>query len=490
MVRNLDDPTFLLGPILYFRGEQGDRWRLSALFVLEGDAEPDDLRVDGVSLPVPPRHVGAWKGRHVWRFDFAVPRGRDDGEAGYGFPDGGRWVFAVPARNRRPRIAFTSGNGTENESLWDKKPQQRNALWRDVLATHAAAPFHLLLQGGDQIYADPVWNQCPSLARWQKAADPQRFSRPFTAPMAEEVMDFYFSHYISVWSQREIADTFARIPSVMIWDDHDIFSGWGSLGGEAQAASINRGVFMVARHTAAMFQLGASTEAMPEIAWGTDMGTFTQGVRLGDIGIFAPDLRSERTGNRIFSDRTWRALPEWLTRFTGCRHLLLLSSVPLVLSDVGQVERFMDRLPGRQSIEDDLRDQWRSQAHAEEWRYLVELLAGFSLRSACRITVLSGELHAGAHGVLRGGGVDIRQLIASGIAHPPPAALTTFALERLAARTEEPFDGYTLEMLPFAENGRRIIRARNWLSLGFDSRDQIHAQWNAEGRPDRYRTTL
>lgn len=492
MVHPLDDPTFLLGPVLYFRGEQGDRWRLSALFVLEGDGEPDDLRVDGVSLPVPPRHVGAWRGRHVWRFDFAVPRGREDGEAGYGFPDGPRWAVTVPARQRRPRIAFVTGSGTADEGAWDKAggADARTHLWRGLLDAHGATPFHLLLHGGGQIDADSVWEDCPLLAKWAKGNDPQRLTRPFTAPMAEEVMDFYFSHYIALWSRREMADAFARIPSLMMWDDHDIFSGWGTLGDGAQGASVNRGVFMVARHTAAMFQMGAATDAMPELAWGTDMGTFTQGVRLGDVGIFALDLRTERTAGRVFSNRTWRALPEWLARFNGCRHLLLLSGVPLVFSDTSQVERLMDRLPGRQGVEEDLRGQWRSQAHAEEWRYLVELLAGFSLRSACRITVLSGGIGAGACGVLHGGGVDIRQVISAGIVQPPLSTLTAFGLERLAAREDEPIDGYSLSMLPFTENGKRLIRARTWVSLGFDPRAALHAQWNAEGRPDRYRVSF
>lgn len=494
MVHPLDDPTFLLGPVLYFRGEQGDRWRLSALFVLEGDAEPDDLRVDGVSLPVPPRHVGAWRGRHVWRFDFAVPRGREDGEAGYGFPDGPRWSVTVPGRHRRPRIAFVTGSGTDDETAWDTKDgdngEGRSHLWRGLMDNHAAAPFHLLLHGGGQIHADSVWRDCAHLARWQKGNDPQRLSRPFTAAMAEEVMDFYFSHYVALWSRRDMAAAFARIPSLMIWDDHDIFSGWGSLGDGVQAAPVNRGVFMVARHTAAMFQMAAATDAMPELAWGTDMGTFTQGVRMGDVGIFAPDLRSERSSTRVFSDRTWRALPEWLARFNGCRHLLLLSSVPLVFSDITQVERLMDRLPGRQGVEEDLRGQWRSQAHAEEWRYLVELLAGFSLRSACRITVLSGGVGVGAFGVLHGGGVAIRQVITAGIVHPPLSALTGFGLERLAAREEEPFDGYSLTMPPFIENGRRLIRSRSWVSLGFDPRATLHAQWNAEGRPEPFRVSF
>ena len=47
----------VIGPILHFRGVQGERWRVSALFVLNGAAEPPDMKADGVMLPIPPRHV-------------------------------------------------------------------------------------------------------------------------------------------------------------------------------------------------------------------------------------------------------------------------------------------------------------------------------------------------------------------------------------------------------------------------------------------------
>lgn len=480
------EPNIILGPILYFRGEQGDRWWLSALFVLDGDVEPDDLRVDGVTLPVPPRHLLMWRRRHVWRFDFAVPRGVKDTEVAYGFPDGPSWTMTVPGRLSHPRLAYVSCNGVEHESRLEALPAPRNALWADLLNRHRTERFHLLLQGGDQLYADAVWRDVPSLAEWKKRTDKARFAETFTPAMAEDAMAFYFDLYLKVWGQPETAAVLARIPSMMMWDDHDIFDGWGSHPDEEMQSQIWRGVYMAARRHFALFQLGAVAEALPECVWGAQRATFTQGFRLGEVGIFAPDLRSERTPKRVLSDRTWALLPEWLERFEGCRHLLVMSSVPLLFTDTGGVERVVQSIPTRIGIEDDLRDQWRSPAHAEEWRRLVELLAGFSRRTGCRITAVSGEIHAGGRGVLRGGGVEMWQLIASGIVHPPPSPLTATALDWLARRKECPFEGYSFEMPPFAESGKRIIRQRNWLSLIFDGKGQLHARWSAEGQPNRY----
>ncbi|WP_207459578.1 alkaline phosphatase family protein [Azospirillum sp. SYSU D00513] len=483
-------PSILLGPALYFRGEQGDRWRLSALFVLDGETEPFDLRVDGVTLPVPPRHLARWRDRHVWRFDFAVPRGLRDTEVAYGFADGPNWTLTVPGRTGQPRIAYVSCNGVEREDRLAGLDQPRNARWSDLLARHGEQRFHLLLQGGDQLYADAVWREGPLLGGWRKRYAKGKAEGEFTQPMAEEAKDFYFANYMGGWGQPETAAVMAAIPSVMMWDDHDVFDGWGSHPEEELRHPVVQGVYGAARHHFSLFQLGSGLDSLPECVWGGPVGTFTQGFRIGEVGIFAPDLRSERTPAQVMSAATWSLLPEWLDRFKGCRHLLLMSSVPLLFADTAGLERAIRRLPVRTGFEDDLRDQWRSPAHAEEWRRFLSLLIDFSRRTGCRVTALSGEIHAGGRGLLRGGGVEMWQLIASGVVHPPPGRLPAFALERMAAWRDRPLDGYTLEMPPFPESGKRIIRQRNWLSLIFDNRGQIHARWAAEGTPEGYSQTI
>ncbi len=487
MARGKAEPKIVLGPILYFRGEQGDRWWLSALFVLEGDTEPEDLRVDGVTLPVPPRHLASWRDRHVWRFDFAVPRGPRDSDVGYGFPDSGpSWSLVVPGRLAQPRLAYVSCNGVEDEARLAVLTAPRNAQWTDLRHRHETERFHLLLQGGDQLYADAVWRRGRWLSEWRNRTDKARFTAPFAPAMAEEAADFYFAHYLYTWGQPETAAVLARIPSVMMWDDHDIFDGWGSHAEEEMQSPVWRGVYAIARRHFTLLQLGAAESALPECVWGASCGTVSQGFRLGDVGLLAPDLRTERTPHRVLSDRTWALLPEWLERFADCRHLILMSSVPLLFLDTGGLERIIGRLPGRIGIEDDLRDQWRSHAHADEWRRLVTTLAEFSRRTGCRVTAVSGEIHAGGRGLLRGGGVEMWQLIASGMVHPPPHSMTAAALEWLARRKETLFDGYSFEMPPFPESGKRIIRQRNWLSLIFDGKGQLHARWSAEGEPSRY----
>ncbi len=480
-----------LGPILYFRGEQGDRWWLSALFVFEGDADPNDLRVDGVGLAIPPRHVLAWHGRHVWRFDFAVPRGPTDSAVDYGFEyTEHRWSIAIPARNGTPRMAFTARNGIDASA-------PRDTAWRALAAQHVLTPFHILLHGGDQIRADSVWRDCPSLDAWSHAAKKTRATTAFSASMAEESMSYYIDRYTTAWSQPEVAAVLARVPSVMMWDGHDIFAGWRgpdkgkrSLAAPPVIPPVVRGVAMVARRVFAAFQLAGTPESPPECVWADKHGGFTQGFRLGDIGILAPDLRSDRTPTRVLSERTWGALPAWLERFQGCRHLLLLSSIPLLFADFDQVRGVVRCLPGVRSLRNKQRNPWRNRAHREEWQLLLEFLASFSLRSDCRITVLSGAMHFGARTMLHGGGVEMWQLVSSQAAHPPPGRLLRLALEQFTAREDAPLPGWSLTTPPFSETGHRLIHASTWMMLHVDHKNQLHAQWcageHAEGQPDRY----
>ena len=485
MARKRAEPSILLGPILYFRGEQRDRWWLSALFILDGEVEPDDLRVEGVTLPVPPRHVTVWRRRHVWRFDFAVPRGIQDTDLAYGFPDGPSWSIVVPGRFAHPRVAFVCGAGMM-PSPNSGTPPSPAALWSDLLRQHETDRYHLLVQGGGQIDGEAVLAASPLLAAWRGEPSGARAAHPFSPAMAEELMNAGFDRYLSQWGQAEAAETLARIPSVMMWDDADIADGWGATADSEATSKVMRGVFMAARRNYALFQLGALIEAPPDCVWGAARSTMTQGFHLGDLGLLALDLRSERSRRRVLSDRSWALLPGWLDRFEGSRHLIVMTGTPLLIPATAGIESLTGWIPGLSGLTRRLSDQWRSRSHVAEWARLIETLTDFSRRTGCRITILSNGSGVAGRGVLRGGGVELWQLLGAPLTAPAPTGLRRRATERLAAHSEEPLPGYRLDMPKFPESGRRTIAKRGWLSLAVDDKGQLRARWFAEGDATRY----
>lgn len=460
---------------------------MSALYALERLPEhrndPPGLKVDGAPLPVRPRHLARHRDRDFWLYEFSVPQEAGEVRIGYGLAGGERHHFAVPGRSGPPRLAFASCNGAEDEREI-AQPGLRNAHWAHLFGRHRSQPFHALLHGGDQLYADAVWTDCPALARWRALPARERAAAPFTPSMAEQAEDFYVGLYLRLWRQPEVAALLASVPSVMMWDDHDIFDGWGSHPEERLDSPVLKGVYGVARQCFSLFQAAMDPAVPAGSCWGAPVGTFTQGFRMGEVGLLALDLRSERRPDRVLSERSWSELPRWLDQLSGVRHLLLMSSVPLAFVNLNAVERLANALPGQLRFEDDLRDQWRSYAHEGEWLRLLRLLGDHAVRRRVRVTVLSGEVHLGFSAVIRGPGHQIWQLTSSGIVHPAPSRVYAEFLERLSRGVETVRDGLTLEIATLPGTGRHFIRARNWLELLFRDDGALAARWHVEGESE------
>lgn len=483
-------PDIRLGPILFARGTQGDRWRVSAVFLLAGEADPPDLRAEGVGLAIPPRFLAGYPGETLWRYDFAVPRGPQEGRAGYGFDGEDRvWHFPVPGSAVPPRIAFAACGGCEDEAEIAAAGLSRNGLWGGLLGRHRAEPFHLLLLGGDQVYADGLWEAVPALVPAARLSESRRAEAAVPPELPDQLDRWYLETYRHAWSQPEVAAVLASLPILCMWDDHDIIDGWGSHDGAVQDSPLYQEVFAAARRAFRVFQLGHTPDVPAETLCGPP-GTHTQAIHVNGVGVLALDLRAERRPDRVLSPASWDLLPGWLERFRDCRQLLVMSSVPLAFPSFALAERLLAWLPGRQKLEDDLRDQWRSPAHQEEWRRMVRTLAAFARETRCRVTILSGEVHFGACGVIRGLDLDMRQLVSSGIVHPPPGDFVLDMMERASRGPEPLFDGLELEMTPFAETGRRVLRHRNWLSLRGTPDGGLAAEWQAEAGPTPLRLAL
>ena len=376
------------------------------------------------------------------------------------------WSFHVPAATGKPRMAFVSCNGFSSPGEI-KKVKDKNHLWRHMAALHAKNPYQVLIMGGDQVYADQIWEACPAIRDWVETPFDTRKRRQFSGVMAAQVRRFYFNLYRDRWHQPEVEAMLSSVPTVMMWDDHDIFDGWGSYSPEIQECAVYEGIFGIARSHFAVFQQQVDPRAAedhPSKVAG--QGGFTLALDLGDYAVLAVDARSERTQARVLARETWDAIWAWTDRLGTAevrpKHLLVVVAVPVVHADFGKIETLMDWLPGQQELEDDLRDHWQSPGHRKERLRMIHRLLDLMVRTNIRATFLSDDVHVACLGAIRSErslapgarSSVINQLTSSGIVHPAPPKLFGHLLERMGVRPSRSTRGSTRRCWPFQPGGR------------------------------------
>ncbi len=475
-----------MGPVLYFRHLSDGQYSLAAIVVTPRHMQPPPLYVDP-SHSVSPVLLCSRCEKSLWQYLFTVDLTRTGSEPTYSIGQQ-TWPLHVPNLPQL-RIAFTSCNGEVHDPLGEDAPW-RNERWQHLADQHAANPFHLLIQGGDQLYADAVWQEVPALAAWTQLDQAAREQAVWTSEMAEGAADFYFSRYCRLWSQPTLAPLLASIPSLMMWDDHDIFDGWGSYPQALQQSPVFQGLWSVAREFFALFQLGTVSKALPDIFGDPDGRHFGHAVILGDVGIILADLRSERMPDRVMGNLGWNWLEQTLKQMSSCQQVLFISSVPVVHLNWSAPERLLMHLQWFRRYHDDIRDQWRSHAHIDEWQRLTTTLLDFADQTRTRVTILSGEIHLGALGLIERGDTRIYQLVSSGIVHRPPPAIvaTLFGLWSHLPGTIP--HSTAVRQCPLPNLNKRFLAARNWLSLDYDRDTSLLAIWHAEGLDREIRLQL
>ncbi|WP_111429964.1 alkaline phosphatase D family protein [Rhodobacteraceae bacterium DSL-40] len=459
-----------IGPILYLRGCDRERLRLAALVVTpEGEGTPPALETD--AGPVSPERIWQCGGRDVLRYSFDLPA---TAGAAYRF-DGESFEVAADLSGDL-HIGFVSCNGQEHGDL-SRPGDERNLMWRRLAERHRDRPLNLLLHGGDQLYADEVTEAHPLATGWPKAV-PQNLREDTTAELSAALSEAFFERYTEQLAQPGFAWLAARVPSLAMWDDHDICDGWGSLKERKLDSPLGRALFAAARDHFLIFQFAAAPGEVPEICSDRSGQSLGWRVEIPGATLLAPDLRSERRPERVMGEAGWRAFRADLASVREGR-VLLVSSVPALGPRLSIVERLMKLTPWMEKYEDDLRDQWQSRWHREEWRDFLRALVAVHERPGCRVSLLSGEIHLATRGTMKTAEGDIHQLVASGISHPAPPGAYATVLGVLARFGEAPLPRHPIRLHPLPGQGGVYAAERNFLRLERNA-DTWTAVWELE----------
>jgi hypothetical protein len=456
------------GPCLFLRGVGGGRMRLAALVLRPVGEAPGPLIAEGQD--VPPRLLATVGGVAAHRYDFDL---RADAAAGYRH-DGEEYPVCT-AVSGDMRMAFVSCNGEEHGDL-ERDPAERDAMWTRLCERHEEAPLTLLLHGGDQVYADEVTRAHPATEDWPGGTG-RRLSDATLAEVGAALRRAYSARYLALMARPAFAHLAARVPSLAIWDDHDICDGWGSLLRGQERTPLGRALFAAARDAYLLFQHGTVAGDLPPGSLDPTGASLGWRVDLPGVTLIAPDLRSERTRRRIMSPEGRAAFRDSLARGAEER-VLLISSVPLLGPRLSLVERAMRLTPWMEKYEDDLRDQWQSYAHRAEWRRMLRYLATFQ-EGGHDVTALSGEIHLATRATMATAAGPLHQLVASGVAHRAPPRAYADVLGTLARFGESPLPGHPIRLHPLPGRRRIYTAERNYLLLRREN-GGWHAAWDLE----------
>jgi hypothetical protein len=341
-------------------------------------------------------------------------------------------VLRTLDRDKPQRLLFGSCRTAEAE-------HDPDALAACALGLHAKPreswPDALFLIG-DQVYADevgPATRQFIDERRIEERRDPP-------SPPGYEVADFteYCVLYREAWSEPSVRWLLSVIPTVMIFDDHDVHDDWnisGSWRRDYQAKPWWRsritGAYMsywVYQHLGNLSpaelgkdelwrqvrDAGDAADVLSDFAGRADARA--EGIRFsirrdfGRVRVVVIDSRSRRVveddGKRLMVDEAeW----EWVTQSASadCDHLVLASSLPVLLprgihAMEAWNEAVCDRVWGKRFARfgERLRravdlEHWAAfgKSFAEFEQLLTDLATGSRGEPPASITVIGGDVH-------------------------------------------------------------------------------------------------
>lgn len=354
------------------------------------------------------------------------------------------YQFFLPSTTQSMNVMSFSCNGF---SLGTDTSSFKGSLWLDVIRKHnnPRLHYHVMIGGGDQIYADSIKNVSHKFNHWLKHKHIHSTEK-LTKDLEDSFDDYYLNRYVEwfgkgYWEgtagrtiQSMLPIALATIPQINIFDDHDIIDGFGSYNDITMRQEIFQGVGQHAFRYYMLFQhhtpYRESPEKEPSWIMGRNPGPYITErsrsvyARLGSsIGFLGLDCRTERTKHEIVTPSTYdlafnrleQEIIQSKQSGKAIKHLLVLLGVPICYPRMVFIERLIDsplfypiillarkgiiahslvnEFDGEVELLDDMNDHWCAHSHKKERNKLMQRLLDFGKRHDVRITILSGDVH-------------------------------------------------------------------------------------------------
>lgn len=368
-----------------------------------------------------------------------------------------KYDFIVPSKNDPINILYTSCNDKYQKNVWD-----------NIQLQHDSKPYHLAIGGGDQIYMDAVW-KLPCLAKWMEMFTNKKLSAKVTDSMAIEITAFYKQQYEEKWfSSPEYVDVLPQIPSINMWDDHEIIDGYGSYPENIQQCEVMRFLYKAGRDSFCIYQRHVCPDELNL--------NLTNFFEINNSLIVNIDTRTERSLNHILSNHTHERILNEIHNSKAQTVVILLSTAVVFydLKRLSKISAFLPNIPipqivnnvpglsalynvfGLPELCDDIRDGWCDASNANETDAFMHKLLEIQ-KNGKNVVILVGDVHIGADAYLEKDNIRIHQYISSGVGSIVPPRVVN-AMKKLN-------DTRISDGIKYVFQKSTVIANYNWASL-------------------------
>jgi phosphodiesterase/alkaline phosphatase D-like protein len=309
-------------------------------------------------------------------------------------------------------------------------------LWADLLKRVQNNEVQYLLQTGDQLYMDDPFGN-PTTAKPYYACQQilNQTSRDEWDSKKPEMIELLRNEFRQTWTIPSVRETLAKIPSLTIFDDHEVRDDWGYIDTDSDPTSQDFYYGLLARQV--IYEYERQLREDVDFTNLTNITTDYYAETLNGIGFYFMDYRGIRTWNRNYSqmngmqigETQWAYLDQLLEptngTFADVKSFFLVSPLTVIFL----VEAFVEI--GYFS-NNDAQESW-SFGYLDEQARLLNLLRNWKLgRDGRELVILDGDVHMG-------GFTDIKydddfaylQFTTSSIASSAPGDATFLAFDLL-----------------------------------------------------------
>ena len=249
----------------------------------------------------------------------------------------------------------------------------------------------LLIGIGDQVYVDAGYDEKKNLKflPWEVGVKPQL--KEIMKP--NEYPSYLNSLYENFYSFTSMQSVFQHIPSLNMWDDHEIRDGWGSHGDEYKSTSLMQAYTCSKEAFVKNMYLHPSPLNINYLSPRVDLSHFYETPK-ADVFLF--DLRSNRDVNtpNVIDSIQWKKFEDWCNKLPNNRTIILGSSIPVFWKVKEKMAGAYIKITDGEA-QDDINDAWGSSYNQVQRDRLITKILELRLTKNIKTIIISGDIHIG-----------------------------------------------------------------------------------------------